>query len=108
MHIVGPIATTLAALFLHSNNKHQGYKHTEQYSMTDRITNSDDGPVDPNAVQESQIRKMTRLAIEYKAVNLSQGELCFRVLCPIRKANGRVAGWICSVLRGRRADSKQV
>jgi len=35
----------------------------------------DDGAVvgDPNAVQESQIRKMTRLAIEYKAVNLSQG-----------------------------------
>lgn len=34
-----------------------------------------DGAVDgdPNAVQESQIRKMTRLAIEYKAVNLSQG-----------------------------------
>lgn len=28
---------------------------------------------DPHAVQESQIRKMTRLAIEYQAVNLSQG-----------------------------------
>lgn len=28
---------------------------------------------DPNAVKESQIRKMTRLAIEYQAVNLSQG-----------------------------------
>ena len=28
---------------------------------------------DPNVVQESVIRKMTRLAIEYKAVNLSQG-----------------------------------
>jgi len=28
---------------------------------------------DPNAVKESQIRKMTRLATEYHAVNLSQG-----------------------------------
>lgn len=37
--------------------------------------------VDPHAVQESQIRKMTRLAIEYQAVNLSQGA-CVRVcLC---------------------------
>ena len=43
--------------------------------MTDRIYNSDDDDVnhDSNAVQESQIRKMTRLAIEYRAVNLSQG-----------------------------------
>jgi len=73
---VGPIATTLAALFLTTNDKHQGYKykHTQRYSMTDRINSSNDGPADPNAVQESQIRKMTRLAIEYKAVNLSQGE----------------------------------
>lgn len=28
---------------------------------------------DRNVVKESQIRKMTRLAIEYNAVNLSQG-----------------------------------
>jgi hypothetical protein len=45
--------------------------------MIDRIDNNDggdaDGDGDPHAVQESQIRKMTRLAIEYQAVNLSQG-----------------------------------
>jgi len=44
--------------------------------MADKIGNNNGvGGVDddPNAVKESQIRKMTRLAIEFKAVNLSQG-----------------------------------
>jgi len=43
--------------------------------MIDKIQISDGGHNngDPNAVQESQIRKMTRLAIEHQAVNLSQG-----------------------------------
>mmetsp|Transcript_2068 Transcript_2068/g.5471 ORF Transcript_2068/g.5471 Transcript_2068/m.5471 type:complete len:460 (+) Transcript_2068:106-1485(+) len=36
-------------------------------------TNGGDADGDPNAVKESQIRKMTRLAIEHDAVNLSQG-----------------------------------
>jgi len=41
--------------------------------MIDKIEISDGGHNngDPNAVQESQIRKMTRLAIEHQAVNLS-------------------------------------
>ena len=52
---------------------------------------------DPHAVQESQIRKMTRLAIEYQAVNLSQGA-CMRAcicvccfLCPNWAAVSSVA-----------------
>lgn len=66
-----------------NDNKNQQlrYKRTNNFilyqsiQMTDRINSSGDGDVnrDPNAVQESQIRKMTRLAIEYQAVNLSQG-----------------------------------
>ncbi len=44
--------------------------------MSDRTKENDGGEVDgdPNAVKESKIRKMTRLAIEFQAVNLSQGE----------------------------------
>ena len=77
---VGTIATAVALFINTISNEHQqpGYKRTSittRYSMIDTIKNSDgaDGQVDPNAVQESQIRKMTRLAIEYQAVNLSQG-----------------------------------
>ena len=33
---------------------------------------------DYNTVKESVIRKMTRLATEYQAVNLSQGKCCKR------------------------------
>lgn len=37
--------------------------------------NDDNNEDDPNVVNESQIRKMTRLAMEYQAVNLSQGTI---------------------------------
>ena len=73
---------TAVALFLTTNQSnidkihhHSQHKQPPNYSMSERVKENDEGEVDgdPNAVQESQIRKMTRLAIEYKAVNLSQG-----------------------------------
>lgn len=85
---LGNLATAVA-LFLNTipsnvdKIHHQPpHKQPPNYSMSDRTKENDlvevDG--DPNAVQESQIRKMTRLAIEFQAVNLSQGESSYLFL----------------------------
>ncbi len=71
---------TAVALFLNTipsnTDKIHQHKQPQTYSMSHRIKEIEGGEADgdPNAVQESQIRKMTRLAIEYEAVNLSQGK----------------------------------
>ena len=54
-----------------TNNNKEGSINETNDGNGNNVDNVDDD--DPHAVKESQIRKMTRLAAEYQAVNLSQG-----------------------------------